>query len=168
MNRQKKYPGIDDVILFKIAGSWKTKSGGDLYVLFSLSHAQVLQSFLSYDQVELKKLSVDIRGLRGYKVSNLKKGAVGGLEFHRLRKELLFAVQGSIRLKLTDVYLQTKTVVLSNNSIGVYIPPFVVHSYEVLEDNTSLMGIANTLYFPDDKDTYDTYSEKELCEIKDI
>lgn len=161
----KNLPSIKDVALLNIAGPWKTKSEGELSVLFSLSNAELMQSFISYDQAELKKLSVDIRGLRGYRVGSLKKGAVGGLEFHKIRKELLFALQGSVCLKLTDRNHQTKEIILKDNSTGVYIPPFIIHEYEVLEDNTMLMGIANTLFFPDNKETHDTYSEKEFWEI---
>src|SRR3990167_7795692 len=111
MNTSKKFPSVEDVKLLNITGPWKTKSGGELSVLFSLPYV-ILKSFISYDLAELKKSSVDIRGLRGYKVYNLKKGAVGGLEFHKIRKELLFPLKGSIRLKLTDINHQTKTVIL--------------------------------------------------------
>ena len=166
MNPQKKFPSIEEVVIFSSAGPWKTKSGGKLSVLFSLPYDKVMQSFLSYDQTELKKLPVDICGLRCYKVSGLKKGSVGGLEFHKVRKEPLFALQGSICLELADIYRQTKKITLTKNSVGVYIPPFITHTYKVLEDNTTLVGIANTLFFPDNKETHDTYSEKEFWEIQ--
>ncbi len=164
MKTQRKFPTIEECTLLDIAGPWKTKSEGMLSVLFSLPHTKVMESFLSYDQDELKMLPRDIRGLRSYNVSNLRKGAVGGLEFHRIRKELLFAVQGSISLKLTDIHHQVKTITL-DKSTGMYIPPFIIHEYKVLEDNTSLVGIANTLYFAEDKGTHDTYSEQEFWEI---
>lgn len=167
MKQQKKIPTIEDVLLLQIKGPWKTKADGELSVLFSLPYDQTMDSFLTYDQEELRKLPTDIRGLRSYKVSNLKKGVIGGLEFHKLRKELLFVLQGSIRMTLTDINQQTKSFVLTNNSTGVYIPPFIIHTYEVLEDNTSLIGFVNTLFIPEDKKTHDTYAENELREIQE-
>ena len=44
----------------------------------------------------------------------------------------------------------------------------MIHEYEVLEDNTVLVGIANTLFFPDKEETHDTYSEKEFWEIEKV
>lgn len=154
---------VEDVELFTTRGPWETKSKGNLRVLFSFPYEEVLRYF-SYDDKEVAPVQQDIRGLRAYTVEDLQKGVTGGIEFHKIRKEILIVLQGSVTLHLRDTSEATKEFLLSAHD-GVYIPPYIVHTYTVEEDDTKLLAIANTLFDTEDKSTHDTFSLEEFQEL---
>ncbi|HLD54788.1 MAG TPA: WxcM-like domain-containing protein [Candidatus Nanoarchaeia archaeon] len=163
-NSKNKFSTIEETVIFQQKGPWKTKSNAELRVLFALSNQEVLK-YLQYNQNELDKIPQDIRGIRAYSVTNLKKESEGGREFHKVRKELFFLLAGSVKLTLEDIYGGTKNLILDSQK-GIYIPPFVLHTYKTLEDNSNFLVLANTLFDVDNPRTHDTFSEMIFKEIQ--
>lgn len=150
-------PNIKDIHTIDRKGPWNTKSGGELNVLFGIPIDEIEAKFFNYNQDELDKLPRDVRGLRSYTVRNLATGSIGANEWHRIRNELVFAINGSAKWTCEDIYGKRVEFMLDQKS-GVWTPPFILHTYEALQDNTELMVIANTLFFTDDPESQDTYS----------
>lgn len=151
---------IDNVRVLSSKGPWTTKSDAELMVKFAMPSEEV-KDFFQYNQKELDKIPEDIRGLRGYTVRGLRKGTTGGKEFHRVRKELVFGLEGRIEWICEDVFGGEKILELTPKN-GVYVPPFIIHTYNTLEDNSSFLVIANTLFNPDKRHTHDTYSREDF------
>lgn len=149
-------PRISQVKEIPIRGPWKTKSDGELNVLLAIGQ-EAFQQFITYDENELREINADIRGLRIYKVSGLKKGAIGANEWHRIRNEYTFVTKGKIAWSVQDTTGAKSKYVLEPSSGGLFTPSFILHTYEALEDDSELIVVANTLYIPDDKSTHDTY-----------
>lgn len=166
----QRYPTIAKVRTLEPRGPWTTKSGSRLSVLIAhpLDAAQdvhdgdgsafanafvTAQSFLTYDDAEVRRLPHDLRGLRIYLNDRMPKGGVGGLEFHRIRQEFIMSIAGRVRWTSEDVDGATTTVVLTPGT-GVYIPPWILHTYEVEEEGSALLVFCNTLYTPRCPDTY--------------
>ena len=162
----------------EIKGPWKTKSGGELRVLFSVPFQvlfsgkkdplsgikrffeigdQIASGYFSYNKKELEKIPTDIRGFRSYTVSGLEKGSVGAMEFHKIRKELLFAIKGSAEIEVEDLEGGERKFIV-NDETGLYIPSYLLHTYRVLENNTKILVVANTLYIPEKQETHDSFS----------
>jgi dTDP-4-dehydrorhamnose 3,5-epimerase-like enzyme len=140
--RQRPF-GVDDAVLYESAlGPWHTKSGGEMTVLFAPYELQLVP--------ELKL------GIRTFHTSGLAADTVGGKHFHRIKQEIISAPRGTVEFVLEDVYGKKRNVTLKHGSRGLYVPPYVMHTYTVLED-TELIGVSNTLYDHDNPDTHDTY-----------
>jgi hypothetical protein len=148
--------GIEYIMEIEARGPWKTKSDAELKVLFAMPYEKLLE-FLKYDENELRQLPENIRGLRSYSVKGLRKGSLGGMEFHRIRKELLFGLEGVVDVECEDVYENKRRFRLDSQN-GIYIPSFILHTYETIEDG-GILVVANTLFNPEDKRTHDTYSQ---------
>lgn len=161
----KPHATVDDVQILEFRGPWQAKSGGELDVLFALPYDVLQSKYFHYDDEELKDIPEDVRGLRAYRVRNLEAGKIGANEWHRLRHELVFAAVGSIRWTCEDLYGNKKEFVLNQNQ-GVWTPPFVLHTYEALEDNSCVQVIANTLFNPEDPRTHDTFSADKFHELQ--
>lgn len=154
------YPKVEEIITFEAGGNWPTKSGGQLSVLFKLDY-DIVHRFLSYDDAELSKLPVDIRGLRSYRVENIPKGAIGANEWHAVRNELVFVLKGSIRWDCTDLYGGERSFVI-DGSQAVFTPHHIMHRYTALEDNTTVGVLANTLFIPEQSSTHDSYPSESF------
>lgn len=141
---------------------WKTKSEGELEVLFGFS-SEELAVFLDIENPAFDELPVDIRGLRSYTVSRLKKGAKGAMEWHKARTEYVYVVSGSIRWTCQDIDGNEKEVIIDRHA-AVMTPPTIMHTYEALEDDTTIQVIANTLFMPDRPETHDSYSLEDFRE----
>lgn len=148
---------ITDITVLPSAGPWPTKSDGLLTVLFGLDFTTLTTKYLHYQKAELKAIGRDVRGLRSYSVKKLKNKTIGAQEWHRIRNELVFVVRGCIKWTCEDVYGQQQQYTIDQTT-GVWTPPFILHTYEALQDDTEILVVANTLFFPDDASTYDTYS----------
>lgn len=145
-----------DIRISRGRGPWVTKSGGQLWVLSALTGDEV-KELLRYEMGELARVPLDIRGLRHYVVRDLPAGAVGGTEFHRIRREWVFTARGEVLWRFEDLYGGVHEVVVSQGH-GVFIPPYLLHTYTVAQEGTELLAVANTLFVPDDPRTHDTYS----------
>lgn len=155
---------IDDVRVINGAGPWNTKSGGELNVLFQIPFEDLLKRNLRYVDEELIKLPLDIRGLRAYTVSNIPKGTIGANEWHRVRRELVFCLEGSFVWTCEDLFGKKKEFTISGN-VGVENPPFILHTYKAQTENSKLLVIANTLFNPSDPTTHDTFSAESFSEL---
>lgn len=157
---------VQDVRVITGKGPWHTKSGGNLIVLEALSLPQV-QALLSYDPKELATASQDIRGLRLYAVLDLPvNGLLGGTEFHKIRKEFVFCLRGAVWWKCEDMRCGEYYTTLAEG-IGIFIPPYILHQYQVMEEDSILLVFCNTLFDPEDPGTRDTYSREVFRELQE-
>lgn len=154
---------VSEVKEIDIAGPWDTKSGGRLSVLFGMNMDKLKDQYFSYPTEAIT--DIDIRGLRAYMVSGLAKGSVGAKEWHKARNELVFAISGKVEWKCEDINGSFKIIILDEKA-GVWTPPGILHTYTALEDNSSLLVIANTLFDPNKPETHDTYSTDSFKELQ--
>ena len=165
METRSRIPIVSDVRILDTRGPWTTKSGGELNVLFGLSMGLVQHQFLHYDSDEINRIPGDIRGLRVYTVTDLPNGNVGGTEWHRVREEMVFILTGSVRWLCEDLFGAMREFILDSR-IGVWMPPFILHTYEVKEEGSGVLVVANTLFDPEDPRSHDTYSLQEFREMQ--
>src|SRR5690606_23717408 len=92
------------------------------------------------------------------------KGAVGANEWHRIRAEIAIVTKGSVAWTNSDIENHTSTLIL-NRRQSILIPPFILHTYKVLEDDAELLILANTLFNPEDPATHDTYSKDQFYKL---
>ena len=156
---------VNDIISLPSQGPWATKSNGELSVLFGLNYAELSEKFFHYEESELANIPQDIRGLRSYRVDGLRNKSIGANEWHRLRNELVFIIKGSVKWTCEDV-LGNKLDFILESTTGIWVTPFILHTYEALQDDTQIQVIANTLFFPDDPATHDTYSAKDFKKLQ--
>jgi dTDP-4-dehydrorhamnose 3,5-epimerase-like enzyme len=147
---------INDIEVFSVRGPWVTKSGGNLDVLSAFDY-NVLVDFFTYDTKELSISNEDIRGLRIYRVTNLKKGVVGANEWHRIKKELVIVTKGKVRWNLKDQSGNEREITLTPHNNSLLIPSFILHTYTSLEDDSEIVILTNTLFNPENHSTFDTY-----------
>lgn len=169
MKDKPKYaPTIEDVEVLKIEGPWGTKSSGQLYRLYMMDRKE-LKEFQHLDKRERNSLSKDIRGQKAYIIKGIPRGQLGGAHFHRARDELLFCLDGKLTYQLDDVHGGQQYYELDQSN-GLYIPPFVAHTYWAIHDNNTLLAISNTLWFPKDQcpDCEDTYDMEAFEELKKL
>lgn len=150
-------PSINDVVTFAPRGPWTTKSNGELDVLFAIPFELIEGRYFSYDKAELEKLPEDIRGFRSYRVSKLQKGAEGANEWHRIRNEIVVTSKGSVSWTVEDMHGQIAEFTLATGE-SIWIPPYIIHTYNPLSDDTELTVLASTLFIPDNPATHDTFS----------
>ena len=91
-------------------------------------------------------------------------GVNGNQEFHRVRKEMIFVLDGLIDFEFEDVYGRTAGMRLDPGK-GLYLPNLIMHSYDV-KNYSQLVVLANTLFEPDDPSTYDTYSSEAFKKLQ--
>jgi WxcM-like protein len=156
---------VEDISEIRMAGPWRSKSGGLLSVPFALSHAQTAD-FFDYDRAELRRIPRDIRGLRMFVLEDIPAAGVGGGEFHRIRVEIVFTVEGRVRWTCEDVYGNCKVFDPPRDCI-LRFPPFILHTMESIERDSSVIVIANTLYDADDPGTHDTYPAAEFRALQE-
>jgi hypothetical protein len=159
-------PSVSDVREFRLTGPWETKSRGKLHVPIALPHLQAM-AFLSYDQTELERIPVDIRGLRIFTVSDIPYGGIGGTQFHRIRTEISYVGKGKVRWKFEDLYGATREIPWVPDTV-LSMPPFVLHTSICEEAGSNIVTLANTLYIPDDPRTHDTYRADEFYEMRNL
>ncbi len=155
--------GIEEVRVLKSRGPWRTRSQADLSVVLAIDFADVMDRFLSYQMDELARLpaSFDIRGLRMYIVRGIPIGTIGGTEFHRIREEMVFCLNGAVEWMCEDLLGKKKKILLTPHH-GVWMPSFILHTYSAEENGSDLLVLANTLFNPNDSRTHDTYGAEEF------
>jgi len=157
---------VDEISEIPARGPWQTKSGGDLMVTMAMDYEVLQSTYLHYDESETGSIigKFDIRGLRIYTVRGLREGQIGGTEWHRIREEMVFSLEGSVRWVCEDLYGGTREFLLNGNE-GLWMPPFILHTYHVLEGGSGLLVVANTLFDPHNVSTHDTYSTEAFREL---
>jgi hypothetical protein len=152
-------PTVDDVIAFESKlGPWATKSGGELSVLFAYDET-ILSRMLDVDQHERALVPELELGIRAFQSTGLEVGSVGGKHFHRIKQEIIAFTKGAAEYLLEDVYGNQRTIVIDKQTPGLYIPPFIMHTYTTLEA-AELIGVSNTLYNAAVPSTHDTYEDE--------
>jgi hypothetical protein len=154
--RPQNPPTVDDVLELTVTGPWPSKSGGSLSVPLAMPHAEAMK-FLQPDPIELARLPSNIRGLRIFVIEDVPKGGIGGKEFHRIRTEILFTINGKTRWTCEDLYGVQKEFLPERGTVLV-IPPFILHTMEAEEPHSTVVVLANTLFVVEDTSTHDTYS----------
>ena len=86
---------------------------------------------------------------RIYYITNVKKGSVRGYHAHKALKQFIFCPYGKIELCLENKY-GNESIILSNNSKGVYIDCVTWRTMKWLVDNSVLIVAASDYY--DEKD----------------
>lgn len=157
-------PSVKDVKILNVCGPWNTKSDGKLMSILSLSFATLQSRYFNYKPKELAVSTTDIRGLRIYTVRDLSRGKIGGREWHRIREEIVFVPHGSVQWTCEDLQGNKKKFTLDSKS-GLWMPPFILHTYLVQENRTELLVLANTLFVPENPNTHDTYSAEKFYEL---
>lgn len=160
-----KLPSVNDIKVLKTEGEWPAKSGGVLSVLYKLDF-DIVTYLMTYDPEELANIPTDIRGLRSYTVRDIMKGSVGANEWHKVRNEVVFCTRGSFRWACTDTYGDTKEIIIDKDT-AVVTPHHILHTYVALEDNSTIAVLANTLFYPDDPLTHDTYPAADFPSLRD-
>jgi hypothetical protein len=151
---------IADIHTTPTNGPFRTKSEADLSVKIKLDTQKLSSDFFVYSDM----CPDDLKGLRLYVLDGLNKDKVGGYEFHKERQEIVSVGRGSVRWVFEDTYGGVKEYVQTTGQ-SVHIPPFILHTYTVLEDDTQLLVLANTLFVPEDRSTHDTYSLEDFKEL---
>lgn len=159
-------PRINNVFTLKAQGPWTTKSGGELKARFEFPNA-FLGYFFSYNQEELSKIPMDLRGFRIYTVEKVSKGNIGGTEFHRIRKEIVLGLEGAFEWECEDLF-GSKLIIRITPENGILIPPFLLHTYKSLKRNSALLVVANTLFDAAWPATHDTYPLEEFRRLQKI
>jgi len=163
---QRTHASVEDIEILEFRGPWQSKSGGELNVLFAIPYDILQSKYFNYDSEELKDIPEDVRGLRSYAVSKIPKGSIGANEWHKIRHEMVFATRGSFRWTCEDLQGNKKEFVL-NSGQGAWTPPYLLHTYEALEDDSTIMVIANTLFNPDEPATHDSFSAEDFRDLQD-
>ncbi len=158
-------PRVSTIKTFPAAGPWKSKSGGNLSVLCKLPIDVMNDCFFNYNPSDLAEVPGDLRGFRTYTVRGMPKGGVGGTEFHVIRQEIVLGLEGSCLWTCEDLYGEKREFVV-NPSAGIWVPPYTMHTVNVLEENTGFLIIANTLFNPDDQLTHDSYPREVFEDLK--
>jgi hypothetical protein len=152
---------VQEVIVYESElGSWATKSGGSMNVLFGFDQT-VLERMSNVDPHELELCPQLRLGIRTFHTSGLPVGSVGGKHFHRVKQEIIAMARGRALFVLEDVYCGRREITLDKTHRALYIPPFVMHTYTVLEP-AEIIGVSNTLYDADNPATHDTYEDKSF------
>lgn len=152
------FPTVSDIRVFEAGGPWKTKSGGNFAIQFGAPGIS-LQMITEYFQYKVEDIprQKDVKGFRIYTVRDLPAGTIGGIEWHRVRQEMVFALDGRVEWVCEDVFGNSREFVL-NGKTGIWMPPFILHTYKAQVPESGLLVIANTLFYPEDTATHDTYS----------
>jgi dTDP-4-amino-4,6-dideoxygalactose transaminase len=87
---------------------------------------------------------------------NNKRGFHVNINFN----ELIIVIEGSIRITLTDKYLNTETSIVNNDSL-YYIPKLKWIEYEILENNTIMLCLV-------DKEINESVSVNNFDEFKKL
>lgn len=74
-------------------------------------------------------------------------------------------MEGAATIELEDVYGKVKKFPLTPRN-GLYIPPFILHTYWIDADNTRLLVVANTTFDANDERTKDTYPAAVFKELQ--
>lgn len=160
------YSTVDQIEVLEAHGPWTTKSGSKLWVRSALS-LNIMEDYFQYDPNELVRIPEDfeIRGFRQYTNIGMPVGNMGGGEFHRIRKEMIFGLDGETFWECEDLNGDKREFILTPE-MGIKFAPFIMHTYQVRIDNSGILVVANTLFDPDDPRTYDTYSREIFTSLQ--
>jgi dTDP-4-dehydrorhamnose 3,5-epimerase-like enzyme len=107
---------------------------------------------------------------RIYYTYNVKKDVIRGFHAHRNTKQVLFCLNGEIKVCL-DNGKHKKDIIINNPTKGLFVDKGIWHTMPWMKDNSILLVFASTNY--DESDyirSYDEYLKKitggDFCEDK--
>ncbi len=74
-------------------------------------------------------------------------------------------MSGSVLWHVEDAHGARMDIVIDAGH-GVWLPPFILHTYETLVHCTELLVVANTEFPPDDARAHDTYPATTSAELQ--
>lgn len=149
-------PRVEDAVVYASnLGPWDTKSGGKMNIVFAFNE-EILKNLSDVDQRELDLVPQLELGYRAFHSTGLAAGSIGGRHFHRIKQETIALPKGKVEFLLEDLYGGSRRVTLDKINRSLFIPPFIMHTYTVIEE-AELIGVSNTLYDADNPATHDTY-----------
>lgn len=86
---------------------------------------------------------------RIYYIINPKSGLPRGLHAHKTTQQILFCIQGSVKIILDDGQIKN-SVILNKPNIGIFLDRLMWHEMHELSENTILLVIASKKYLPKD------------------
>lgn len=86
---------------------------------------------------------------RVYFITKPNNGSVRGKHSHKKLKQILFCIQGSVKMVL-DNGSQKESVILDDPSKGIFLEPFVWHEMHELDKRTILLVLASDIYKAED------------------
>ena len=160
------FPTVADIQVFETGDPWKTKSGGNLATQFGAPGIPIrtVEKYFQYRAADLSA-SKDLKGFRIYTVRDIPEGTIGGTEWHRVRQEMVFALDGKVEWECEDVSGNPRSFVLDRGA-GIWMPPYTLHTYKAQVQGSGLLVVANTLFYPKDKATHDTYSQETFLDLQ--
>jgi len=161
-----KYPSVSDAQIVRPAGPWRTGSGANLTVPLSMDYSTAC-NYLQSPRSQYSSTPVDIRGFRLYIVRPILKSSCGSTEYHKIREEIVLCISGEVRFSLEDVR-GTKQDFHVTPENGLWIPPFILHTYQGEADSSELIVLANTTFDHGRKETRDTYAWSEFAELQGL
>lgn len=93
--------------------------------------------------------SIPFKIKRIYFITKPKSGSVRGKHSHRELKQILFCLQGSVKMILDDGY-QKESLILDDPSEGVILKPLIWHEMHELDKKTILLVLASDVYKAED------------------
>ena len=86
---------------------------------------------------------------RIYYIGNVSGGAVRGAHTHKKNEQVLFCIQGSVKIVLDDGY-KKDSVLLKNPNVGVLLEPKVWHEMHNFKKDTILLVLASRKHEEED------------------
>jgi hypothetical protein len=153
------FPNVECVKHVHVDGPWKSKSGGILSSLLTLDLSSLLFFLNGRGNFEKKD-----RGLHIYRVNYIPNNGKGGKEFHKEREEIVFCSQGVIAWDFEDLFGKKRHIGGISETEGLWIPPYILHTYKALEDHSELIVVSNTIFGSGE----DVYDKEEFEKMKVI
>ena len=164
---KRRPPSVRDVVQLKANGPHDQKDAGSLIVRFAFDGA-TRDRFFSYEEHELARLPVFIDGFREAAIRGVRPGCVYD-GWHRVGQKMIFVTSGRLHVTCVDLHGESASLALDPGD-GLWIPRFILHSYQVLADAADLQIIANTvcenLHDTTDTRVYDVYSRDSFQELQ--
>lgn len=82
---------------------------------------------------------------RVYFISNVKKGAVRGHHAHKKCQQVLFCIQGKVKIHLDNGF-EKEDLLLDKPNIGVFLDKMIWHQMSEFEKDTTLLIFASEYY----------------------
>jgi dTDP-4-dehydrorhamnose 3,5-epimerase-like enzyme len=86
---------------------------------------------------------------RVYYITNPKPGELRGFHAHRKTNQVLFCIQGSVRVGL-DNGADREEIILNTPEQGIFLPQMLWHEMHDMDESTILLVFADQPFDPDD------------------
>lgn len=86
---------------------------------------------------------------RVYFITKVDKGAVRGKHCHKKLKQVLFCLQGTVKMIVNDGSRE-ESVILNDPSLGIFIDPLIWHEMREMKKRSILLVLASDIYKEED------------------